>query len=220
MPKWSNELPVLKKHMGFDLKRTPETAPLQAIVTCEDILVCDTHYWGGRTIPCEREAALPDGTITAGNCAPCRESMPYRTHVYVSCFDWKTREHFIFECTSHAAKPLEDYKIANKTLRGCIIRSQRPKGQKNSKVVIETNTANLAKNPIPLPPDLILALSTIWRLPTAGLRSEKKRHQNPQLKCRKQVLDAMREQPDNQPDPQTVGEILSPTGNGNGSRFP
>jgi len=212
MPTWSTELPKAEKHMGYDLRRTPQFGRLHAIVTCDDLLVCDTHFWGGRTTPCERHQQAPDGSLTAGNCPACNEAMPYRTHVYVSAFDTKTREHFVFECTAHAAKPLEDYRLANGTLRGCIINATRPKGLKNSKVVIETNTANLARVQLPLPPDLVLALSTIWRLPTTGLRERREKHRNPEVTTRKEALDRMREQPNNQSDPPTVGEILK--GNG------
>ena len=212
MPTWSNELPKIEKHMGYDLRRTPAVAALQAIITCEDITVCDTHYWGGRTVPCERSQKMPDGSTAAGNCPACNESMPYRTHVYVSAFDVKTREHFIFECTSHAAKPLADYRSSAGTLRGCIFHASRPKGAKNSKVVIETNTANLSRNQIPDPPDMILALSTIWRLPITALREDKERFRPKRIRTEKAGLDRMRNQPDNQPDPPTMREILS--GNG------
>lgn len=213
MPTWSTKLPEVKKHMGFDLRRTPEAAPLQSIITCDELLVCDTHYWGGRTLPCERVQVMPDGSKSAGTCAACNESMPYRTHVYVSAFDCRTREHFIFECTAHAAKPLEDYREANGSLRGCIIRASRPKGLKNSKVVIETNSANLAKVQLPQAPDLILALSTIWRLPTTGLRSGKTKRGTTRVATDEPVLNRMRNQPNNQPDPTPMSEILD----GNGS---
>ena len=67
MPTWSTELPSVQKHMGYDLRRTPPAAPLHAICTCTDLLVCDTHFWGGRTLPCERRQILPDGAESAGH---------------------------------------------------------------------------------------------------------------------------------------------------------
>jgi len=197
MPAWKTELPVQKKHMGFDLVRTPQSVPLQAIVTCEKLLVCDTHYYGGRTVPCEREAFDDDGKLIANTCHACNEAVPFRTHVYVSAFDVKTRDHFIFECTSHAAKPLEEYFKANGTLRGCIIHASRPRGLKNSKVVLQTNTVNQARCPLPEAPNLILALSTIWRLPGFGMTVRKQRFEQDQIKPKKSSLRRMREQPDN-----------------------
>jgi hypothetical protein len=189
MPTWSTELPKLGKHMGFDLRRTPATGALQAIITCENILVCDTHFYHGRTTPCEK----PD-------CTACNESIPYRTHVYVSAFDAKAREHFIFECTANAAKALVEYHDAATTLRGCVFHASRPKGLKNSKVCIQTNTVNLAKVQLPEPPNLILALSVIWRLPLAALPIEHQRHHSPEVKTRSKPLRTMRTQPDNAAD--------------------
>lgn len=197
MPTWSSELPSEAKHMGFKIKRTPANSPIQGIITCDDLLVCDTHYWGGRTVPCER----PD-------CPACNESIPYRTHVYVSAFAPKAGEHFIFECTAHAAKPLAEYRAATDTLRGCIFNAIRPKGHKNAQVVIETNTANLGRLHLPSAPNLILALSVIWRLPLTGLAIEHQRHHSPEVKTRKAPLDQMRQQPDNQEDPPSIGEVL------------
>lgn len=213
MPTWSTKLPKLQKHMGYDLRRTPQCASLQAIVTCPELLVCDTHFWGGRTIPCERQHVEINGTISAGNCPACNEAVPYRTHVYVSALETKTREHFIFECTAHAAKSLEEYRLANGTLRGCIMHASRPKMLKNAKVVIQTSPANLGRVNLPDPPNVILTLTTIWRLPLTGLAIEDKRHENPTVRTKKEPINRMREQPDNQPDPPTIGEILG--GNGN-----
>ena len=208
MPTWSNQLPTKEKHMGFDIKRTPQTRPLQAIVTCDDILVCDTHYWGGRTLPCERKHQELDGTLSAGTCCACNEAVPFRTHVYLSAIDCKSRDHFIFECTAYAAKPLSEYREAMGTLRGCVFNASRPKGAPNSRVVIETNTANLAKTRLPDAPNVILALTVIWRLPLTGMAIEDKRGERPKARTRKEPLDRMRNQPDNQPDPPTIGEII------------
>ena len=165
MPAFSNRLPTGEKHMGYDLRRTPPASPLRAIITSDDLLCCDTHWYGGRTLPCERKQLAPDGTPTAGSCAACNDAMPFRTHVYVSVFDGKTHEHYIFECSALAAKPLEEYRAANGTLRGCAISATRPKGKGNSKVVIETCPTNLARVTLPTAPDLARALCVIWRIP-------------------------------------------------------
>jgi len=201
MPTWRNELPTVQKHMGFDLRRTPATGTIQAICTCDNILVCDTHFWHGRTLPCER----PD-------CQACGQAIPYRTHVYVSAFDPRKAEHFLFECTAHAAKPLQEYHEANTTLRGCVFHASRPKGTKNSKVCIETNTANLKNVNLPQSPNLILALSVIWRLPLTGLAIEHEQFRQPKVETKAKPLHEMREQEDNQPDPPTIGDIID--GNG------
>lgn len=198
MPTWRHDLPREKKHMGFDLRRTPQSSTLTAIITSEDLLVCDTHFWHGRTQPCERP-----------HCPACNESVPYRTHVYLSAFDPKRAEHFLFECTAHAAKPLDEYRQANNTLRGCIINACRPKMTRNSKVFIQTATANMTRVHLPDPPDLILALSVIWRLPTNALALGKAPRGYDEIQTKPKILNQQRNQPDNMSDPPSVGDILS-----------
>ena len=214
MPTWSNTLPSDKSHMGFTLRRTPASGPIRAIITCESLTVCETHYWGGRTVPCERYQQNPDGTLTAGDCPACNNSVPYRAHVYVSAFDPHTHEHFIFECTAHAAISFVDYEAANGKLRGCIFQAFRPKGTKNSKVVISTNIANLERITLPSSPNVILALCTIWRVPMTEKREWENNRSTQAARPNKIKNRAMHNQPDNQPEPVTIGEILRTSGNG------
>jgi len=214
MPTFTNRLPEIGKHQGFDLRRTPATASLQAIITCEEMVVCDTHFWHGRTLPCEREVNENGKTVDDTACPACIDKQSYRTHVYVSAFDPKTREHVIFECTATAAKPLEEYFQVTKTLRGCVIFASRPKQGKNSKVAIQTNTVNPLKVPLPQPPDVIRALSIIWRLPKTSLPVEEKPFKAPQIRPDRLGLDKMRNQPDNAADPPLIGELLSRHPNG------
>jgi hypothetical protein len=226
MPTWRNDLPTEQKHMGFDIRRTPQAGAVHGIITADDILVCDTHFFHGRTSPCERPQTDHPSTDCVGSCPACAQAIPYRSHVYISCFDANRHEHFIFECTTHAAKPLAEYRAANKTLRGCILHATRPKGAKNSRVVIETNTANLAKLTIPAPPDLTLALSIIWRLAKNAISEAREKAaqmdtadgfatRHPTLRIDANRLREMRDQPDNQPEPPTMAEVIA----GNGQKL-
>ena len=201
MPTFTHSLPERQKHMGFDLRRTPAERSIVAVVTCDQYLVTDTHYWGGRTVPHELD-----------NCPACAAIMPKRTHVYVSAFDLKSREHFIFECTSNAAKSFEEHFSAHQTLRGCMFCAERPKRTKNGKVVISTRTCDLTKINLPSPPDLIRALCVIWQVPAGPVRQleEPVRHLEPVSNT--ESLNRMRNQPDNVPEPVHVSDLLK--GNG------
>lgn len=223
MPTWSNRLPPEGNHMGFQLRRTPTAATLGGIITCDIFLVCDTHFWHGRTVPCEREVNDEGKTLDDSNCPACREKQGYRTHVYVSAFDPKRREHFLFECSTNAAKAFAEYHEAASTLRGCAFHASRAKQTPNGKVSIVCCTANMANVQLPQPPDLAKALCVIWRIPLTGLSHQlvderlvpdlavtkskhSRSHVNPE------PLRNMRSQPDNEPDPPTMAEILA--GNG------
>jgi hypothetical protein len=159
-------------------------------------------------------------TIDDSPCHPCREKVAYRTHCYVAAYDARKSEHFIFECTTHAAKAFAEYREAAGSLRGCAFRASRPKGTPNGKVLIETAASNLAKYPIPQAPNVILALAVIWRLPLTGLAIEDQTtngmngrdgyaRKNSTVHTKPDLLHSMRTQPDNMPDPPTVGDVLS-----------
>jgi hypothetical protein len=198
MPVFSKELPALDKHMGFDLKRCPESKPLDAIVTCEEFLVTQTHFWGGRTVPHELE-----------NCQACLKMQPYRTHVYVSAVIPATREHFIFECSANAAKAFDEYHKSYGTLRGCLFRASRPKATRNGKVVILTRQADLQKCPLPTAPDLEIALCVIWQIPYSKQGKTPTSLKKSGLNIDKKLKKAHLEPEDNAPEPSTIGEIIN-----------
>jgi hypothetical protein len=198
MPIWSNQIPKESRHMGFDLRRTPENYPIRAICTCEDMLCVPTHYWGGRTIPHEDE-----------NCPACNASVPYRIHVYVSCFDPKDREHFVLEITANAAKSFEEFKESYKTLRGCFFEASRPKKTRNGKVCIITKPADLTKFKLPDPPDLIRVLCTVWNLPLPPLEHYQDGISGVRPEFTDALLSPQREQDDNKEDIVSIGSVLN-----------
>lgn len=216
MPTWRTQLPPQEAHRGFDLRRTPQSASLQAVITSETLLVCDTHYWHGRTTPCERQLNEQGKTIDDSMCPACVDKAGYRTHCYVSAYDARASEHFIFECTTHAAKPLQDYFDATGTLRGCVLHASRPKGTPNGKVCIQTNTANLAKINLPAAPDLPRALAVIWRIPLAPATIDSSRPDTETHRIDRVAAARIRRQPDNMPDPPTIAQVLG--GNGQAKR--
>jgi hypothetical protein len=210
MPMFQNELPTGKRHMGFDIKRTPSAGSFEAIITCDRLLVCDTHYWGGRTNPCERKKLNADGEPIAGTCVACNASIPYRSHVYVSCVEKRSGEHVIFECTAFAAKAFEEYYEKTKSLRGCIFNARRSKSYSNGKVVIETNTVNLSRVNLPHPPDIAQILCVIWHVPVEKKTEGDKHSSTTEILSREDRLTSMRKCPENMEGPLTIGDILRP----------
>jgi len=198
MPNWSTEPPPSQKHMAFTLIRTPADRPLTAIATCEELIGCETHFWGGRTVPCEKP-----------NCRACNESVPFRWHAYLTAYDPKTRDHFIFECTAHAAMAFTDYRSAHGTLRGCYFQAVRPKRGKNSKVEIATKPADIQKINLPEPPDLIKAMSVIWQLPAGGLPTSPGLDGHKQIRADARTLKQVTEQTPDVDEPPSIGSILS-----------
>lgn len=164
MPLFSNAPPDDPRGHALDLKRCPVFKPLVAIVTCHNLIGCPTHFYGGRTVPCEEK-----------DCEPCKEGSPWRWHSYLSCYSPAEKVHFLFENTARATEPFVLFRKAHGTLRGCCFRAHRANGRANGRVYIETKPSDLEKITLPEPPDLEKVLSIIWNIPlqaitTAGLQ--------------------------------------------------
>lgn len=127
---------------------------LVAIVTSEDLAGTNTHFYKGRTRPCE-----------APECEPCEYGIPFRWHAYTSAIDAETLLHFLFECTAQAAESFVQYRKAHGTLRGCLFNAKRWKAAANSRVIIQTRPANLEKISLPRAPNLPAVLAVLWSLP-------------------------------------------------------
>ncbi len=160
MPKFSNALPDKTENRGYDLRRTPPDAPLKGLITSDDLIGCFTHWWGGRTVPCEDE-----------NCEACRANTPTRWHCYLSVLQSGSHDHFIFECTGKAALPLIDWRDENGTLRGALMTAFRPKRRRNARVEIILKPYDISQLKFPKAPDLIRAMSVIWQLPETALET-------------------------------------------------
>lgn len=184
MPSWSNDLPPSPEQHGFTLRRTPPDSPLRAIVTCADLNVCPTHFWGGRTMPCE-----------SPECDACKAMSPKRSHVYVSAFNVTNREHFIFECTATAAEPFREWKRTTDTLRGCLFQASRPKRRRNAQVEILTKPCDLTKISLPSPPDVAAAMAVIWRLPQTACSSQSQNDIEHMIDTASDVANRMRFNP-------------------------
>lgn len=223
MPRFSTSLPPKSANHGYTLRRTPPAAPIRAIITSERLTVCDTHFYHGRTCPCEREVNEQGKTIDDSRCPACRDKQSWRTHAYLSAYDVKAHEHFIFECTDAAAKPLEEYFTANGTLRGCCLNAYRAKQAANSKVTIIATPTNLQNVSLPAAPDVTAALCVLWRIPREGFQFLPEPSGRDQLTPPLEALARMRTPPDNAESEeaflahrQAVTDAIAAAASGNG----
>lgn len=188
MPKFSTCLPANSQKNGYDIRRTPADKPIHGIITSDLFYVVETHYFGGRTMPCE-----------GLNCKACNANSPTRAHVYTTVYEAKTHDHFLYEITAIAAVPLDQYLRANGTLRGCEIKAHRPKRCKNGRVEIVTRPHDLTGLTIPQAPDIPRALCVIWRVPTDAIQTNPE-DSNPTILT---------------PKPDAIEPIHDPSGNHN-----
>lgn len=154
MPTYTNEPPPEPSGAALPIKRTPAMKALVAIVTSEDLAGTPTHFFKGRTRPCEKE-----------DCEACEQGIPWRWHAYLSAVDADSMLHFLFECTAQASQAFIQYRKAHGTLRGCMFSAKRWKAASNSRVIIQTRPANLEKITLPQSPILPAVLAVLWSLP-------------------------------------------------------
>jgi len=165
MPRWSSTPPEDSSHGSLPMLRTPATTPLRAVITSPALLGCDTHFYGGHTVPCERP-----------NCKACLEGIPYRWHAYMAAYSIHSNLHFIFECTAQAATPLIEYQRDHGTLRGCRIEAYRWHKRPNGRVVINATTDATPLNVLPPAPDLLKVMAIIWSLPPQNVHADEEQY--------------------------------------------
>ena len=159
MPTWTKLPPERGEGPALPIRRTPPQGSLIGVITSDEMIGTDTHFYGGHTVPCER----PD-------CEACLKGVPFRWHGYVAAIDLKNHLHFIFEMTAAAAEPFKDYKLAHGSLRGCKFGAERLHRRPNGRVIIRTTPADLANVRLPKPPDLINCMSIIWQIPSPDVQ--------------------------------------------------
>jgi len=152
MPQWLPTPPTPDDAVPYRLIRVPATGVVAGIVTCTDLVGCNTHYLHNRTTPC-------DGP---GQCDACAEGYAYRWHCYASLLLTPGWEHVILELTAAASDPLRNYADHHGGPHGCRIRARRPSGRPNGRIVLECTPADLTGVRIPDPPNIQRILCHIW----------------------------------------------------------
>lgn len=159
MPTWSHNVPLDPRGFGLPLVRTPAGRALSAIVTSTDLIGCNTHFWGGHTIPCE-----------APECEACQTGIAYRWHAYLSAYNPDDQLHFVFEMTAQAAQTFAAYRQEHNTLRCCQFHAYRWKHVRNGRVIIRCERSAIHPAALPNAPDLANLMAIIWRLPIPNVQ--------------------------------------------------
>jgi len=159
MLNFQNELPEDPRGQSLELMRCPPTRAIEGIITSVDFLGCNTHFYHGRTLPCDDS-----------DCPACLEGLPWYWHSYISLFSIQTHRQVLFESTAKATEPLKLYRQAHGTLRGCLMFAKRANSSPNSHVIIQTKPADLADLNLPPEPNILKVLSIIWNISLDGMK--------------------------------------------------
>lgn len=173
MPEFTNQPPARPRTHSMRLIRTQPGKPIAGYLTCTDMVGCETHFWGGRTVPCEGDA-----------CAACLQGIASRWHGYLSIWDPGAHGQLLVEVTEEAARQIQAYAKSNGSLRGAIIQLHRANYRRNSRLVADLKAADLSKVNLPPAPNIIAILETIWGLNKGSTRATQARNSTPTIEAR------------------------------------
>ncbi len=151
MSNWTNTPPTPADGYGLRLIRTPQTGKIKGLITYQELTGTPTHYWGGRTVPCER----PD-------CKACEAQIGWRWHGYVPIILPGDHEHVILELTAQACELIKNYAEVNGSLRGTFITAVRATGRINGRVLLTLLPSDLQSIVLPEEPDVPKVMRHIW----------------------------------------------------------
>jgi len=158
VPHWSTTPPDRSGPRPLPIIRTPVGKSIVATILSDAMLGCPTHFWGGRTTPCE-----------APDCPACNAGSPTRWHGYLIIFSEQQRTSAILEIPDAAAEQLTLLAHSLPTLRGAKIKAVRTKATRNARVLIELQPPSLEQKNLPRAADLQTLLAMIWKLPTTAV---------------------------------------------------
>lgn len=153
MPTFTEEPDGSERKFVMPIMRTPTKKSIEAIITCNKVVGTNTHWYGGRTIPCE----IP-------KCEACDKGVSWKWHGYVSAVTPKDNDHFLFEMTAAAHDAIKVYKKNQPDLRGCFFKASRPSSRVNGRILIRTKKWESNLELLPDPPDIAAILCHIWNV--------------------------------------------------------
>jgi hypothetical protein len=135
----------------FRIQRAPSKAALVARILSHEFTGARTHYWGGRTRPCDPIL-----------CEACDNNQASRWHGWLFAQDLKTLEVYILEFPPAVGCDLDRKFGELRTLRGVHFKVFRVGGKANSRVVIQFGPQDQDRDALPKVPALEPILCSIW----------------------------------------------------------
>jgi hypothetical protein len=194
----TNDVPEVERHTALPLVRTPTKGNLRCLVTCHDLIGCYTHWYAGRTKPCQGDT-----------CKPCLEGAPTRWLSYFSARIADGPAHAIVEIPLLAAQQIKEWLKTRSTLREHVITLTRLSKRPNGRVSASIERYDGKEINLPPSPDLIKCLSVIWQVKLAEFSTGPDRHGGRELL---QNPDT----PSQEADPTHIRQIVGQLPGGNG----
>jgi len=156
---WQRRPNAEDQNTKFRIQRAPSKGAILARVLSHDFNGARTHYWGGRTRPCDPVL-----------CEPCDDNQKSRWHGWIFAQDLKTLEVFICEFPPAVGNDLDRKYGELRTLRGVHFKLFRVGGKANSRVVIQFGSQDQDREALPRVPALEPILCAIWGVRVAPVK--------------------------------------------------
>lgn len=153
--RWDNSHDTQRRSNKWQLRRTPQGGKLKGLILTDQPLGVWTHYYGGRTVPCESEA-----------CPACIDGQNPRKHWYVAQWDPTRDDRWILELTDRGADELILQVSKGARLRGRHLTTYRTNSRANGPVEAVLGEDHSSRYQLPPAPDIRQALLIIWGIET------------------------------------------------------
>jgi hypothetical protein len=151
---WSNAPPRGTQEMAWPMLRIPAAGAKGLIILSNDMLGTNTHYYGGRTTPCDGQ-----------NCRACEDNSQKRWHGYLAVWMPKAAKKGILEITEAAGDAVAKAAEKRVSLRALSLAAQRVPTKANGKLVLQLTDSEWSPEGLPPAPDLRRILRRMWGLP-------------------------------------------------------
>lgn len=125
----------------------------RGLVTCDKFLEVETHFIGGRTLPC-----LDEG------CAACDLKRPRRYEAFASVVWSHNTKHQIVRLTRNAMLMAKSALIDVCSPRGYVLEIERRTARANGRLVVTVDPTIVPGRKMPDAPDLLAHLARVWRI--------------------------------------------------------
>lgn len=154
MPAVTTTVPAIAKTYALPLVRVRAKGAQSAFVLSTRFLGVWTHYWHGHTTPC-----------TSPDCDACQHGHAATWHGYLALWNAKDQAAKILEFTAAAGQDLEDWLLANGSLRGSLLTASRAGNRPNGRVHLQFRPAAPTDPKLPPEPAILPMLAALWHMP-------------------------------------------------------
>lgn len=135
----------------LSLHRVTPNKPTLAVILSPDVIGLYTHYWRGRSVPCQ-----PFG------CPACEAHQRPRWYGYLGIWNPNNGSIAVLELTPPAIAPIDAWLKRHPSLRAAQIIAKRANKRPNSRLVVEIRPDVYNGEFLPPPPQVERTLEHIW----------------------------------------------------------